>query len=397
MLDHDGTARGSAGVLFGVVAGGGLSLFTLDWRTGRTWDLLWTIAVIAAVTVALGATGLLVGRRKKQMLTKNGTAFMIREQAAGMSADDQMEDYDREVRRRFVAVFNVPGAVELNQDWNWPLDERAAQWDDKVRDVTRSFQSLYLGALDEGSAAGVMIWAWWPVAVAVGTRLRSADRFLRLSVWQRPSEGHASGGRQAPVKLLTQGPHEFDEDSLSVAGGGHFERLPEVSVSVSVGRRRGARGGVPPVAILLLMLTGDTYGPLGTVGDLGGNQGRLRDLRIVDTADLGLAKAPSIGVRALRICPPSGQKVFAWQAFPALAGECVRWIEQKRDELADHTLLLGARIPQEVALGLGISSGREAHHESWPRSLWPAVFDRGTGQLVVPRLELGTDAMGRGH
>lgn len=70
-------------------------------------------------------------------------------------------------------------------------------------------------------------------------------------------------------------------------------------------------------------------------------------------------------------------------------------IEKKNAELAGHTLLPGTRMPREVAFGLGICAGREAHRSHWPDQLWPAHYDVRTRRVIVPNLDLGTAAMGK--
>jgi hypothetical protein len=52
-------------------------------------------------------------------------------------------------------------------------------------------------------------------------------------------------------------------------------------------------------------------------------------------------------------------------------------------------------MPREVAFGLGICAGREAHRSHWPDQLWPAHYDVRTRRVIVPNLDLGTAAMGK--
>ena len=42
----------------------------------------------------------------------------------------------------------------------------------------------------------------------------------------------------------------------------------------------------------------------------------------------------------------------------------------------------------ETALGLGITAG-QVQRTGWPENMWPLVYQRAAGALVVPRLNLG--------
>jgi hypothetical protein len=97
----------------------------------------------------------------------------------------------------------------------------------------------------------------------------------------------------------------------------------------------------------------------------------------------------------LRCLPPPGEQRFPWPDIPALAIAAADWIERKAAsaELAGHTLLLGAVMPQETGLGLGICAG-QASRTHWPEHLWPLLYQRGE-PYVVPRLDLGTARSGR--
>jgi hypothetical protein len=68
------------------------------------------------------------------------------------------------------------------------------------------------------------------------------------------------------------------------------------------------------------------------------------------------------------------------------------WIEHKSAELTGHTVLLGATMLPETALGLGITAG-QVKRTQWPKCLWPLVFQQSSDSLAVPRLNLGTAAL----
>jgi hypothetical protein len=85
--------------------------------------------------------------------------------------------------------------------------------------------------------------------------------------------------------------------------------------------------------------------------------------------------------------PPSGGR-FPWHAVPSLVTASADWIESKAAELKGHTLLLGAVILPETALGLGITAG-QTHRARWPQNMWPLVYRAVADTLVVPHLNLG--------
>jgi hypothetical protein len=99
-----------------------------------------------------------------------------------------------------------------------------------------------------------------------------------------------------------------------------------------------------------------------------------------------------VKVHELRCTPRPGDKFYKWEDFPFLTGLALDWIQGKAADpaLRDHTLLLGTRVPNEVALGIGIRAGRQSC-TGWPPELWPVIWKPNKGPLVMTRLNLGTD------
>ena len=71
--------------------------------------------------------------------------------------------------------------------------------------------------------------------------------------------------------------------------------------------------------------------------------------------------------------------------FPATAEAIAGWVVSQAAKHRDHVLLLAARMPQEIAVGLGIQLGQR--QPDWPQRLYPVHFVG--GELVVPDLDLG--------
>ena len=74
-------------------------------------------------------------------------------------------------------------------------------------------------------------------------------------------------------------------------------------------------------------------------------------------------------------------------------------LEAGDDEAAhadyDGAVLLASRMPQEIAVGLGIHAGRLGRR--WPARVYPVFYDEASHHLVVPGLRLGSEALPTGQ
>ena len=139
--------------------------------------------------------------------------------------------------------------------------------------------------------------------------------------------------------------------------------------------------------MLLLRFGRQKWGPVPEV-DSGSRPAHMPHLEITDAVGVTPNRSSHITIYELRCLPsPGGQ--FPWHAIPSLAAAAADWIEQKSAKLAGHTVLLGATMLPETALGLGITAGR-AQRARWPENIWPLVYRPATDSLVVPHLNLGT-------
>lgn len=358
------------------------------------WRELWVGFVGAAVVYA----AVVIARwGRKRMLERTGTAFVILEKSKEWDADqpepsavDPADDFYEQVPHRFDRVVNVPGPVKQREDdgfgWNWMLDEKeAASWDDRLMELVHAFRVLYVSASARTSA--VFVTAWAPVALAFGLRSRDMYRKLRLHVWQRPSDGRAEEVRPAIWKqrghlfgARVAKPSDFPEPV------GLERSTPVWDATLTVHRTRSGLEETRSVALLLLRFGWSRWGNLPapkkettytvsqTIHDMDG---------VVPVNETVPAR-----IHELRLLPKGKQ--FDWKDFPFLVAEAVQWIGEKADELKDQTLLLGSAVPNEVALGIGLTAGQDAC-EDWPEHLWPIVFQKETKNMVVPRLDLGTD------
>ena len=78
-----------------------------------------------------------------------------------------------------------------------------------------------------------------------------------------------------------------------------------------------------------------------------------------------------------------------WRAFPGAAEDIADWVIAQSTAHRDHVVLIAARIPQELAVGLGIHLGQRRHE--WPQHAYPVYHAH--QELVVLDLKLGADSV----
>jgi hypothetical protein len=422
-----------AGLFIAFALGNVPSLVTGNWKSGTTWVSLWLSVGTAVVAAAAFGLAEIARRGQRGMIERNGTAYIIQEQARFWDKDTAAR-FREGIGRQFARVVQIPGPVELDRAWDWSLDQDAWDWETKLDELVRAFQVLGADESRGGEMTpnGVFLWAYWAIATAFGMRLTAADRDLVLDVWQRPSKARAG---EVEPEIWAQRPHRFGPattagvavtdgseptsvgQSLSATGTAgtapvFTEHLWPASLEYSwIPRRRGWYGSHPPISVLLIRFSAEEWGPLPPVAEQpdGPLTVRLRIAVPLSPLPRGARTEAGNSPRALpkvtevqttlhelRCVPPlnaSGERRFPWDQYPALAAEAAAWIQRKARELDGDTLLLGAAMPQEVGLGLGIHAGQVSRRSRWPTRLWPIVFDPGKRDLVAPNLQLGALAV----
>jgi hypothetical protein len=376
--------------LFGVGVSAGLVLIQGGLTADSRLRLQWTAFPALGLAIAVWAWTWIARAGRARLLSRNGTAYLVREHARDWGQDSP-DGFYAEVRERFAAVVTVPRSGEVGRTWDWPLEGREARlWDAKVTDLVLTFRVLLNAARARhteektpGVPDAIFMTAWWAVALAFGRRLRLGIRNWELNVWQRPSDARA--GKIDPV-LWRQQPHQFDDRPVT-APPGLTPRELTWEVDLTVTRPDSAADSVPPespVTVLLLRFGRSRWGSL-----------RLEDpaqpvpLTLIDAGEVIGAKEPvRVKLHELRCVPRDGARAFDWEDFPFLAAIATDWIQMKAAELQGRTLLLGATVPNEVALGIGIAAGRPSC-DDWPSSMWPVIYRPPADTLVVPRLDLG--------
>ena len=384
----------SVTLVLGAVLGALPALLAGSWSDPQTRLQTWVLSGFGAASLVAAVTAIVLHRKRRWVLSQNGTAYVIRELSTGWDRQDETV-FLESLGRYFARVIKIPGPGQLGRPWDWPLGPGAQYWNGKVDELARSFQALR-SADDPGTPNGILMWASWAVAVAFGLRVTAADRDLVLDVWQRPSHGRAGDVEAA---IGTQRPHRFGYTEPTPLGGllpGSAPREFTWHAKLTP-TQQGADAGVPAgrrVSVLLLRLGCQKWGPLPEVGtetseaDAEPRPVHAPHLHVVDAAGVTGSRSSGITIHELRCVPPYGGR-FPWDAIPSLVAASADWIERKSADLEGHTLLLGAAMLPEAALGLGITAGH-AHRTRWPENIWPLVYQPGADSLVVPDLNLGT-------
>jgi len=382
-----GQAVSSAGVIFFALAG----LAALGWAAWR-WH------------------------ERGVILAERGTAYLVEERATTWWEEEKATVLAA-IGSGFASVLRVPGPTALDNTWHWQADAIGApQWDARTDQLVHSFRAVHYND-DQITHNALFTWAPWPVAMAFGARATARSRGLVLNVRQRPS--YPAGPGQHELRL-TDRAHDFvrgrDQPPLAECAPGHAVVTRDGQLTVSIdpliaanailpvhpsgqasrfarGRLgalagQGRQGTEPKLLILLIRVV---IGPIGPIG-------------------LDLAAAPPVTLRAPAslIGPvlPAGprpapvaewrletgsrtRQPLPWRAFPRVADSIAEWVVRQAAAHRSDVVVLAARMPQELAVGLGVQLGQRP--SSWPWRMYPAIYDQ--GELVIPELQLGGEAV----
>ena len=370
---------------------------------GLAWTSWSSIACLIAGGWVL-AIGAWRWRRRGEVLSERGTAYVIDEVAASWQHEEK-ESVLTDIRAGFARTLLVPGPGALDEAWDWQADgDSAARWDENVDRLVRSFWAVHYND-DQITRNALYTWAPWPVAMAFGARATALRRGLVLHVRQRPSYG-AAGPRTE--LCLTEPAHDFLRTTPSVplaeSAPEHavrclpgqvmvtIETLPDQDASrrprTSAARYAKSPGSAARPVLLLVIRT-----IAEKIGDI----------------PLDLTDAPPVTIqvaaRLARTILPTGNRPVTvaewrldsavtpnpplpWRAFPAAVGQLADWIIAESAARPDHVVLIASRMPQELAVGLGIQLAQLGH--KWPRHAYPVYYARG---LVVPYLRLGAESV----
>lgn len=380
----------SVSLILGAVLGALPALLAGSWSDPQTRYQTWVLAGFAAVSLIAAATAIALDRRRRWVLRQNGTAYVIRELAGDWDRQDEQVFLDS-AGRYFASAVKVPGPGQLGRPWDWPLGDGSQRWDGKVGELARSFRALR-SADNLETPNGILMWASWAVAVAFGMQVTAADRDLVLDVWQRPSHGRAG---DVEAVIGAQRPHRFGyaipeplAKFLSDSAPQEYRWSADLKTTWRGPGTRAKRGA--SVSVLLVRLGHQRWGPIPEVPARPDPDDQIH-MKIGDAAGVTPGRSSHVDIYELRCLPPPGGR-FPWEAIPSLVATTAEWIERKSAELAGHTVLLGATMLPETALGLGITAG-QVHRTRWPEFLWPLVYQPDTDSLVVPRLNLGRAAL----
>lgn len=378
----------------GLVPGNLDNAFKNGWGGGGQGWTTW----LSLAFLVLGVTTLVMAARRWQwgqkVRAERGTAYVIEEQAIAWRHEEKQWVLDQLVGE-FAEVLRVPGPEALGERWRWQADVLGApEWDRRVDQLVRSFWAVHYND-DQVTRNAVFVWAPWPVAMAFGARATARRRGLVLHVRQRPSSGAV--GQRRELRFEDQA-HDFlrgpvrPELAPAARAVPHAELGACLAVNIepvagdgaAVGPGRGTkRAAVKPARLLLVRIVQEDIGAI----------------------PLDLAAAPEIALHVTRrltdsVLPPGpcrmevaewrrdgpdGAVEIPWADFPATAEAIADWVTSQAAEHPGEVLLLAARMPQEIAVGLGIQLGQR--QSAWPGELYPVHFTG--GKLLVPDLDLG--------
>jgi hypothetical protein len=351
---------------------------------GQAWTSWLSVAflVLGAVTFALAARRWYTGQKVR---ADRGTAYVLEEQAIAWRHEEKQWVLE-ELAGGFAQVLRVPGPEALGERWRWQVDARgAAQWDRRADQLVHSFWAVHYND-DQVTRNAVFVWAPWPVAMAFGARATAGRRGLVLHVRQRPSSGAL--GQRHELRLEDQA-HDFLRPATNPFRPLSTERTASITLKITTIGGDEAATRQPPADLSAFPVV------------------RLLVVRIVHEEigkiPLDLTKAPVIIVHApghltdsvlwpgphqiqvaeWRSASPGTE--IPWADFPAIAEAIATWIAAQAEQYPGHVLLLAARMPQEIAVGLGIQLGQR--QTAWPDRLYPVWWDG--GELFVPDLDLG--------
>jgi hypothetical protein len=373
---------------------------------GQVWAS-WTSLACLVTGAILLSSGAWRWRRRSQILTERGTAYVLDEIAIPWQHEEK-ESVLADIRAGFARTLLVPGPGALGDSWRWHADAgSAACWDQKVDALVRSFWAVHYND-DQVTRNALFTWAPWPVAVAFGARATARRRGVVLNVRQRPSYGAAGPRRKLsltdpPHDFLTSTPREPLEDaapkhqvtplsgqltptirSLKLQNANHRDNPP----SPRPGTRYGRPARPIPALVLLVRTTHDFIGgiPLD-LDNMPPVAVHVPGSLVSSALPTGTYTVPVAEWRLDSATKPVTQ--LPWKAFPAAAEKIADWIIAQAAQHKEHVILLATRIPQELAVGLGIQLGQR--RRDWPGDVYPVYYEN--RRLVVPDLKLGTESI----
>jgi len=381
------------------------------------------LAVLGSLSAALAAFSgwwTLMQRRDAQ---RRGTVYVIRE--PGTPANDEWEqdeaqaqEFIRTLQLSFPEVRQIPGPSELHR-WPWPLGQGAELWDHYVDELVTALRVVRRGD-NPKTQKSLVVWARWPVAIATVARLLSAERGPLLGIRQRVSYGRsprmeyvdpaqaalnfdpagAEGfhpeawdtGARPPRHRLTPGTR--GNSRASAPGAKVFTHHGTVTVSGRPGRAQPSKTKDPSdITILLIRLTAQPWGPLTSEPGHDGQLGRDGiKIEVDDAEGIGIDGIFHLEIREWRCLPtdPRAKGAHGWSQFETLAEEVTSWVAAQVPARPDCPVLLGAVMPQEIGLGMGVHiHGRNV--QEWPSRLFPLVWNGRC--FVIPHLDLGWESL----
>src|SRR5580692_3079659 len=144
----------SVTLVLGAVLGALPALLAGSWSDPQTRLQTWVLSGFGAASLVAAATAIVLHRKRRWVLSQNGTAYVIRELSTGWDRQDETV-FLESLGRYFARVIKIPGPGQLGRPWDWPLGPGAQYWNGKVDELARSFQALR-SADDPGTPNGIL-------------------------------------------------------------------------------------------------------------------------------------------------------------------------------------------------------------------------------------------------
>ena len=367
-------------------------LTVTDGFFARRVGIMSTFAVLGTAALCLAGVAWF---RRGRLLQRRGSLYVVDADAQEWDSDSAKRRFFDSVDQQFARVLDVPGPNDLESEWKWPAEPPGMSlWSGGVDDLVLTFRALQRGD-NQSTANNVVAWLPWPAAIAFPARLTQADRGLDLEIRQRPS-----GGRQGMfnVDAHAHRGHSFDRRApygesraLEIRRSARVTFHPGETPARAGVRARNAPVPARRVRVLLLRTTSHPWGPVPFDAPDTAAVTPV-ELEIVDHLGLGLDTADA-ELLEWRWVPDAErkQRFHPWSDFPALCHHAVDWVIANALPVNEGVTLLGALLPQEVSLGIGLDCLRTG---GWPHHLYPLYRPKGK-PMSIPGLDLGADSLRR--
>jgi hypothetical protein len=357
-------ATALAGTVLGLVSDG----FVAGGDAADLTARMWTTLATAALTSGTFLLAWRLWRRRSRLLRQRGTLYAVDSPMARWSEDDKTS-YLTQARSEFAQVIHVAGPREL-YGWQWP-STKAGRWDAAVDDLVQAFRTVK-SQDDQDTPFAVVCWLPWPVAMGWAARVVHADRQLLLAI--RPRRSTAGRVGRHETEAWKESPQTFERAIERPTGTPVTVNVMNTKVTLAVSPGMPAEGVAECALRVLLIRTSSSLWshPAGKPVAVRNATGRPWGANL--TCEL-----------RQWTCLPA-ERFHKWEDLWWMAEEIAQWIVDNAHD--DVDLALGALMPQELGLAIGIVSSFR-FLDNWPEHLWSLHWDGEESAFVASSIDLG--------